>query len=146
MPLKKLHIFIYFLFFAYNIAAADDSVSSKSTSNEDWGLKIPSWLSLHSQYTNVTQYHASFTSPYQSTGANSMTALSSTKSTNDVTLYLGVRLAEGTEAFFNPEIDQGYGLTNTLGMAGFPSGEAYKVGKGNHTIKSLDILFVKHLI
>jgi len=130
MPLKKLHFFIYFLFFAYNIAAADDSVSSKSTSNEDWGLKIPSWLSLHSQYTNVTQYHASFTSPYQSTGANSMTALSSTKSTNDVTLYLGVRLAEGTEAFFNPEIDQGYGLTNTLGMAGFPSGEAYKVGKG----------------
>jgi hypothetical protein len=28
----------------------------------------------------------------------------------------------------NPEIDQGFGLSNTLGLAGFPSGEAYKVG------------------
>lgn len=28
----------------------------------------------------------------------------------------------------NPEIDQGFGLSSTLGVAGFPSGEAYKVG------------------
>ena len=28
----------------------------------------------------------------------------------------------------NPEIDQGFGLSNTLGLAGFPSGEAYKIG------------------
>ena len=29
----------------------------------------------------------------------------------------------------NPEIDQGFGLSNTLGLAGFSSGEAYKVGQ-----------------
>ena len=28
-----------------------------------------------------------------------------------------------------PEVDQGFGLDGTLGVAGFPSGEAYKVGK-----------------
>ncbi len=28
----------------------------------------------------------------------------------------------------NPEVDQGFGFNNTLGMAGFPSGESYKVG------------------
>jgi len=27
-----------------------------------------------------------------------------------------------------PEVDQGFGLSNTFGIAGFPSGEAYKVG------------------
>ncbi|SEO08815.1 high affinity Mn2+ porin [Rhodopseudomonas pseudopalustris] len=30
--------------------------------------------------------------------------------------------------WINPEIDQGFGLSSTLGVAGFPSGEAYKVG------------------
>ena len=36
---------------------------------------------------------------------------------------------KGAELWINPEIDQGFGLANTLGAAGFPSGEAYKVGK-----------------
>jgi high affinity Mn2+ porin len=35
----------------------------------------------------------------------------------------------GAEGWITPEIDQGFGLDNTLGVAGFPSGEAYKVGK-----------------
>jgi hypothetical protein len=29
---------------------------------------------------------------------------------------------------FNPEIDQGLGLANSLGVAGFTSGAAYKAG------------------
>ena len=45
-----------------------------------------------------------------------------------MTLYAGVRLWQGAEVWFNPEIDQGFGLSGTLGVAGFPSGEAYKVG------------------
>ena len=43
--------------------------------------------------------------------------------------YLGARLWSGAEAWLNPEIDQGFGLDDTLGVAGFPSGEAYKVGR-----------------
>ena len=35
---------------------------------------------------------------------------------------------EGAEFWINPEVDQGFGLSNTLGVAGFPSAEAYKVG------------------
>ena len=42
-----------------------------------------------------------------------------------------MRLWDGGEAYANPEIDQGFGLSNTLGVAGFPSGEAYKVGKSD---------------
>ena len=39
-----------------------------------------------------------------------------------------MRILEGGELWINPEIDQGFGLSDTLGVAGFPSGEAYKVG------------------
>jgi high affinity Mn2+ porin len=35
----------------------------------------------------------------------------------------------GSEVWFNPEVDQGFGLGDTLGVAGYPSGEAYKLGK-----------------
>ena len=49
--------------------------------------------------------------------------------TFDATLFAGIRLWDGGEAYVDPEIDQGFGLSDTLGIAGFPSGEAYKVGK-----------------
>ena len=45
-----------------------------------------------------------------------------------MTAYIGRRLWEGAELWINPEIDQGFGLSGTLGVAGFTSGEAYKVG------------------
>ena len=39
-----------------------------------------------------------------------------------------MRLWKGAEFWFNPEIDQGFGVGNTHGVAGFPSAEAYKIG------------------
>ncbi|MFK5073502.1 carbohydrate porin, partial [Klebsiella pneumoniae] len=40
----------------------------------------------------------------------------------------GRKLWSGAELWINPEIDQGFGLSGTLGVAAFPSAEAYKVG------------------
>jgi high affinity Mn2+ porin len=37
-------------------------------------------------------------------------------------------LWQGAEFWINPEIDQGFGVGNTHGAAGFPSGESYKLG------------------
>ena len=85
--------------------------------------------SLHGQATLVEQYHPAFKSAYL--GPNSMDPGSSGRETVDLTLYAGLRLWQGGEAYANPEIDQGFGLSNTLGAAGFPSGEAYKVGKSS---------------
>lgn len=82
--------------------------------------------SLHGQYTMVKQRHGSFRSPY--VGDNSLLPSEGTQTTMDATLYLGRRLWEGAEVFVNPELDQGFGLSGTLGAAGFASGEAYKVG------------------
>ena len=89
----------------------------------------PDWtesFAVHGQFTYVEQETAGFTTPYS--GPNSLLPNRGAETT-DATLYLGARLWSGTEFWINPEIDQGFGLDDTLGVAGFPSGEAYKVGK-----------------
>ena len=87
----------------------------------------PETWSLHGQATFVEQYHPGFRSPYR--GANSLDPGSRGQETFDATLFAGLRLWSGGELYANPEIDQGFGLSNTFGLAGFPSGEAYKIGK-----------------
>jgi high affinity Mn2+ porin len=82
-------------------------------------------FAFHGQATYVNQYSAPFRAPYS--GPNSLDA-NIGRETTDVTLYAGVRLWKGAEAWINPEIDQGFGLSGTLGVAGFTSGEAYKAG------------------
>ena len=89
-------------------------------------LSVPDWLSLHGQTTFVDQYHPSFTSPYR--GTNSLAPQNVGDETLDATLFLGARLWDGAAVYANPEIDQGFGLSDTVGVAGFPSGEAYKIG------------------
>jgi high affinity Mn2+ porin len=80
---------------------------------------------IHGQFTYVEQDTDGFNAPYA--GPNSLTPRRG-KETTDLTLFLGARLWQGAEIWINPEIDQGFGLNNALGVAGFPSGEAYKVG------------------
>ena len=100
----------------------------------------PEYWSLHAQATFVEQYHPAFKSPYR--GANSLDPGSRGNETFDTTLFAGLRLWDGGEAYVNPEIDQGFGLSNTLGVAGFPSGEAYKVGKSTPYFR-LQRLFIR---
>jgi len=83
------------------------------------------WFALHAQTTFVNQYAGPFHAPYH--GPNSLDS-NHGRETWDTTFYAGLRLWEGAELWVNPEIDQGFGLSATLGIAGFTSGEAYKVG------------------
>ena len=46
-----------------------------------------------------------------------------------MTAFLGLGPWQGAAIYVNPEIDQGFGVGNTFGVAGFPNGEAFKVGK-----------------
>jgi len=50
------------------------------------------------------------------------------RDTGDATLYVGFRPWQGGELWFVPELDQGFGVGNTHGAAGYPSGESYKLG------------------
>jgi high affinity Mn2+ porin len=82
-------------------------------------------FAVHGQFTYVEQETSGFNAPYH--GPNSLSPNKGAETT-DATLYLGARLWPGAEAWLNGELDQGHGLDDTLGAAGFPSGEAYKVG------------------
>lgn len=97
---------------------------------------------VHGQATVVLQATPAFASPYA--GPNSLTPRQA-KETVDITLYAGVRPWAGGELWVNPEIDQGFGLSNTLGVAGFPSAEAYKVGR-NAPYTRLQRLFLRQTI
>jgi len=83
-------------------------------------------FNLHGQFVFVEQYHPAFRSPYR--GANSLDPGSRGDETVSAGVEMGARLWYGGEAYADAEIDQGFGLSDTLGVAGFPSGEAYKVG------------------
>lgn len=100
-------------------------------------------LAVHGQTTFVYQGHDSFASPYR--GPNSLFPGADARETWDVTLYVGVRPWKGAEVWIDPEIDQGFGLSDTLGAAGFPSGEAYKVGKAE-PYPRLQRLFIRQTI
>lgn len=102
----------------------------------------PQTAAVHGQATMVVQGVGGFTDPYRST--NSLTP-KQVRETIDVTLYVGVRPWAGGELWVNPEIDQGFGLSNTLGVAGFPSAEAYKVGKDEPYLR-LQRLFFRQTI
>jgi len=82
---------------------------------------------LHFQSTVGTQGYPSFPAAY--TGANSLTPGAQIKDTISVDVMGGVRLWRGGEFLGDVVIWQGYGLSNTLGMAGFPNGEAFRIGR-----------------
>ncbi|HTZ34507.1 MAG TPA: carbohydrate porin [Stellaceae bacterium] len=96
--------------------APEDAVQAPT---EDWAI--------HAQSTLTTQFHPGF--PAAFSGSDSLKATAQARETFDLTLYGGVRPWNGAEFWVNPEVDQGFGLSNTVGAAGFPSGEAYRVGE-----------------
>jgi high affinity Mn2+ porin len=99
-------------------------------------------FAIHGQLTYVEQGTNDFTAPYR--GPNSLSP-NSGRETVDATLFMGMRLWPGAEGWITPEIDQGFGLDNTLGVAGFPSGEAYKIGKKEPYLR-LPRAFVRQIL
>ncbi len=100
------------------VLAASDPPPAISASGDQFAV--------HGQATFVEQATDGFRAPYA--GANSLTPRTG-RETADATLFLGARLWSGAQLWITPEIDQGFGIDNTVGVAGFPSGEAYKVGQ-----------------
>ncbi len=115
-------------------AAEVMSAEPAERETDDWAV--------HGQLTFTEQEASNFAAPYR--GPNSLTP-GRGKETTDATLYVGRRLWRDGELWINPEIDQGFGLDNTLGVAGFPSGEAYKVGE-NQPYLRLQRLFVRSTV
>ena len=89
------------------------------------GRDEPMRFALYGQATYIAQEAGGFTDPYR--GPNSLTPHANSETTS-ATLYLGARLWRGAELWVNPEADQGSGLDNTVGLAGFANGASGKVG------------------
>lgn len=83
-------------------------------------------FNLHFQQTVIGQYHPPIHAPYS--GDNSLTAGKETDASVTATLFAGLRLWKGAEVYVNPELAGGAGFSSTLGIAGFPNGETFRVG------------------
>ena len=82
-------------------------------------------FSFKGQTTFIEQYAPPFRSPYL--GAHSLDPNQGRESW-DAMYFVGAKLWQGAEFWVNPEIIQGFGLSNTEGVAGFPNGDSAKVG------------------
>jgi high affinity Mn2+ porin len=104
-------------------AGADDAQSppTNDTGAQQWAI--------HGQSTYTQQYQPAFHSPYQ--GPQSLSPAANGRETFDATIFAGFRPWQGAEIWINPEVDQGFGLSNSFGVAGYLSGEAYKLGQND---------------
>ena len=83
----------------------------------------------------VTQVHNVFPAPY--TGPKSLKPSEPAANTMTGTVFYAARLCESerndTQIIFNPETAGGGGFSGSAGIAGFPNGEATRVGVPNPT-------------
>jgi high affinity Mn2+ porin len=145
------------LLFAPRAAAAQSSAPaaepSAAASVAPTPTPAPERFSIHAQATVTQQYHGAFPAAYS--GPQSLNPNPDTAKTADGTLYLGARLWRGGEGYIDPEIDQGFGLGNpappgqayngTFGVAGFVSGEAYKVGRDS-SYGRIQRIFIRQIV
>jgi hypothetical protein len=101
----------------------DPPTAQPSGSNQEIPSGSP-W-SLHFQATAIPQGHGNFHSPYSSN--NSLSPETEVATSFTSTFYVGRKLWDGAEVYVNQEVLAGNGLSHTLGIAGFPNGEIYRV-------------------
>jgi len=114
---------------------AQDESTPPEVVEERWGF--------HVQATTVSQWHPDFSAPYS--GPNSLKATSEFRTSLTSTLFAGARLWPGAEVYVNPELAAGSGFSHTLGVAGFPNGEIYRVDTPSPKV-FLARLFVRQTI
>ena len=88
--------------------------------------------SAHFQFTGVIQGHPGFSVPYS--GQNSLLGPHEQAFSTTATLYIGRKLWRGASIYFNPEMAGGKGISSTLGIAGFPNGETFRIGDPSPTV------------
>ena len=115
-------------------AVAEEPTSATApaiSSQQNWNF--------HLQNTEVVQGYPTFSANYS--GPNSLPRGGETRETASLDLFGGLRLWNGAEAHVDGLTWQGFGIGDTLGAEGFPSGEAYRVGTDvpNGTIARLFI-------
>jgi high affinity Mn2+ porin len=117
---------IHLLKFGLNYRFGDTPWSAVASANAQTALPESTQWNVHAQTTFLPSAYPSFRSPYA--GTNSLPGIGQAQQTWTTTAFLGVRLWQGGEFYFDPELAQGFGIGGTLGLAGFSNGEAQKAG------------------
>ncbi len=120
--------------------AAGVAALAASAQAQEAPVAAPQSFAVHAQSTLIEQGYPAFSAPYS--GANSLPPGGEGRETFDFTIYAGVSPWRGAEIWINPEIDQGFGLHDTTGVAGFVNGDGAKVGKANPYLR-LQRLFLR---
>jgi high affinity Mn2+ porin len=107
-------------------AVAPTPTASAADSSDAANAAPQERLSIHGQSTFIEQYHPAFHSRYS--GPLSLAPGSHGDETLSLSLFVGLGLWHGAEFYVNPELLQGFGLSNSTGIAAFSNGEAFKVG------------------
>jgi len=111
---------------AFALAATFGAALQASAADTDSGPPNPQTFAFHAQTTLIGQATLPFHSPYR--GPNSLPP-DVGRETFDITLYFGLRPWKGAEIWVDPELNQGFSVGNTEGVAGFVNGEGAKLGK-----------------
>ncbi len=114
--------------FGLNYQFADDGKSPSSQNvilpkifNEDR-------INIHEDFSGIYQGYPSFASPAFN-GPKTFRSNGEAREVVSLDLFIGAKLWDGAEFWFNPEIDQGFGVSNSTGLAGFLNNGAFKLGQ-----------------
>ncbi|MBS1661336.1 MAG: carbohydrate porin [Bacteroidetes bacterium] len=156
MHSNQLSLLVAFIFFSISSIAqaqsgaaqppapanASSSPAPAQPTQPDALLHDSGW-SYHLQFTGILQWHPSFHAPYA--GQNSMTSPQERAYSVTTTAFLGRRLWHGAALYFNPEMAGGKGVGSTLGIAGFPNGETFRIGNPEPTVYVARIFLRQHI-
>ncbi len=112
---------------AATLLAAASGFSGDLTGAQAPTNSIPPQIwNWHVQNTDIVQWHPGFPAAYS--GPNSLSSAGEVQETVSLDLLAGLRLWPGAELHLDGLMWQGFGFSKTLGVEGFPNGEAFRVG------------------
>jgi high affinity Mn2+ porin len=107
-------------------ATVTPATQSPASVSEQQTNSSPSRWNLHVQNTDIVQGYPPFSAQYS--GPQSLPKTGQARETVSLDVMAGVRLWSGAEAYVDGLMWQGFGLNNVVGVEGFPSAEAYRIG------------------
>jgi high affinity Mn2+ porin len=114
-------------------SAKDPDAAPPADETENWNL--------YYQATSIGQHHGTFNSPYE--GPLSLQDTPESDASLTTTLFFGLRLGQGTQLIFDPEIAGGKGFSHVDGLANPSNGELPRVATATPK-PYLARLFVSH--
>ncbi len=118
MNFTRILSLIAFVELAAVTVKAQEVVTNDQVSAQTWN-----W---HVQNTDIVQGDPAFRAKYS--GPNSLDNHGEVRETVSLDVLGGVRLWSGAEAYADGLMWQGFGLSQTRGVDGFPNGEAFRTG------------------